>query len=76
MEEEIRKIVAQDKDIMAVTDVMTRRVGGRASLELVVEMEGTLSLNEVHRHVLALEEKLSEYLGQTSHMAVHVNPYD
>ncbi len=75
IEQQIRDIVAEDRDVMAVKGVLTRKVGGRASVELVVEMDGTLTLNEVHRHVLALEDKLSAFLGQTSHMVVHVNPH-
>ena len=73
-EKEIAAIARSVAHIDEVVRVLTRRVGGKVAIELVVNMNGRLSLNQVHKSVLQVEDLLEERFKDVAHLSVHVDP--
>ncbi|MBR5688134.1 MAG: cation transporter [Prevotella sp.] len=73
-ETEIATLARKVDEVDDVIRVLTRRVGGKVAIELVIRMKGNLSLNQVHRRVVQIEDLLEQRFGETAHMAIHVEP--
>ncbi len=74
VEEEIREIVAEDKELQELHHLCTRRVGAVYSIEMHLRMPGETSLSESHRHTVELEKRLRERFGQGTLIAIHMEP--
>lgn len=60
--------------VIEVNKVLSRRVGGMVSIELVVMMDGAMTLNQVHKSVVKIEDLLHEKFHEIAHLAIHVEP--
>ena len=55
-------------------NLRTRRIGNRIAIEAHVRMDGALPLNIVHERATAIEHKLKERFGDTTHVTLHMEP--
>lgn len=73
-EAEIATLARNVDEVDEVVRVLTRRVGGKVAIELVIRMAGGLALNQVHRRVVQIEDLIEQRFGETAHMAIYVEP--
>lgn len=73
-EDEIEKIVNEDKDVSVVHNLCTRRIGNRIAIEMHVRMPGETSLYEAHRHATEIENRLKQRFGTATHISIHLEP--
>lgn len=73
-EDEIEKIVSEDKDISVVHNLCTRRIGNRIAIEMHVRMPGETSLYVAHRHATEIEQRLKQRFGADTHISIHLEP--
>ncbi len=73
-EKEIAEWAKGVEHVVDVTRVLSRKVGGKVAVELVVMMDGGLTLNQVHKSVVKIEDILQEKISEIAHMAIHVEP--
>lgn len=74
MEDEIEKIVNEDKDVSVVHNLCTRRIGNRIAIEMHVRMPGETSLYVAHRHATEIEQRLKQRFGADTHISIHLEP--
>ena len=74
VEQQIRDIVAEDKEMSEMHKLRTRRVGNVYSIEMHIRMHGDISLNEAHRHSMLLEQRLRNRFGQDTLVSIHLEP--
>ena len=75
VEQEIRRIVAEDKNMSELHQLRTRRVGNVYSIDMHIRMPGSVSLYESHRHSMLLEQRLRERFGRDTLVSVHIEPF-
>lgn len=73
-EDEIEKIVSEDKDISVVHNLCTRRIGNRIAIEMHVRMPGETSLYVAHHHATEIEQRLKQRFGADTHISIHLEP--
>lgn len=73
-EDEIEKIVSEDKDISVVHNLCTRRIGDRIAIEMHVRMPGETSLYVAHHHATEIEKRLKQRFGADTHISIHLEP--
>lgn len=73
-EDEIEKIVNEDKDVSVVHNLCTRRIGNRIAIEMHVRMPGETSLYVAHRHATEIEQRLKQRFGADTHISIHLEP--
>lgn len=73
-EDEIEKIVNEDKDVSVVHNLCTRRIGNRIAIEMHVRMPGETSLYVAHRHATEIEQRLKQRFGTDTHISIHLEP--
>lgn len=73
-EDEIEKIVSEDKDISVVHNLCTRRIGNRIAIEMHVRMAGETSLYVAHHHATEIEKRLKQRFGADTHISIHLEP--
>lgn len=73
-EDEIEKIVSEDKDVSVVHNLCTRRIGNRIAIEMHVRMPGETSLYVAHRHATEIEQRLKQRFGADTHISIHLEP--
>lgn len=73
-EDEIEKIVNEDKDVSVVHNLCTRRIGNRIAIEMHVRMPGETSLYVAHRHATEIEKRLKQRFGADTHISIHLEP--
>ena len=74
VEQEIRDIVEEDKEMSRVHNLRTRRIGTVYSIEMHVRMRGEMSLQEAHEHSRHLEQRLRKRFGEQTLITVHLEP--
>lgn len=74
MEDEIEKIVSEDKDVSVVHNLCTRRIGNRVAIEMHVRMPGETSLYVAHHHATEIEQRLKQRFGADTHISIHLEP--
>lgn len=74
VEEEIRRIVAEDPEMSELHKLRTRRVGSVYSIDMHIRMSGDVSLYESHRHSMLLEDRLRQRFGPDTLVSIHVEP--
>lgn len=74
VENEIRIIVAEDKEVSELHHLCTRRLGNRIAIEMHLRMPGEISLYEAHMHASHIEKQLKERFGLQSHINIHIEP--
>lgn len=73
-EDEIEKIVSEDKDVSVVHNLCTRRIGNRIAIEMHVRMPGETLLYVAHRHATEIEQRLKQRFGADTHISIHLEP--
>lgn len=73
-EDEIEKIVSEDKDVSVVHNICTRRIGNRIAIEMHVRMPGETSLYVAHHHATEIEKRLKQRFGADTHISIHLEP--
>lgn len=73
-ENEIEKIVSEDKDVSVVHNLCTRRIGNRIAIEMHVRMPGETSLYVAHHHATEIEQRLKQRFGADTHISIHLEP--
>lgn len=73
-EDEIEKIVSEDKDVSVVHNLCTRRIGNRIAIEMHVRMPGETSLYVAHQHATEIEKRLKQRFGADTHISIHLEP--
>ena len=74
MEKDIMEIIQSFADVQQPHNLRTRRIGNRIAIEAHVRMDGALPLNIVHERATAIEHKLKERFGDTTHVTLHMEP--
>lgn len=74
IEEEIRRIAAEDSEMSELHKLRTRRVGNVYSIDMHLRMHGNVSLYEAHRHSMLLEQRLRDRFGQETLVSIHLEP--
>lgn len=73
-EDEIEKIVSEDKEVSVVHNLCTRRIGNRVAIEMHVRMPGETSLYVAHHHATEIEQRLKQRFGADTHISIHLEP--
>jgi divalent metal cation (Fe/Co/Zn/Cd) transporter len=74
VEAEITRLAASVQGVAEPHDLRTRRIGNHYAIELLILMDGTITLNEAHDKASEVEELLKRQYGNETHIAVHVEP--
>ena len=73
-ENEIRSIVAADKELSELHHLCTRRLGNRVAIEMHLRMPGNTPLTIAHKHASAIEQQLKQRFGDQTHINIHLEP--
>ena len=73
-EREIENIIKSFPGVYEPHNLRTRRIGNHIAIETHLRMDGKLSLNEAHERATAIEHKLKERFGPTTHVTIHMEP--
>jgi cation diffusion facilitator family transporter len=73
-EREIEDIIKSFPGVYEPHNLRTRRIGNHIAIETHLRMDGHLSLNEAHERATAIERKLKERFGPTTHVTIHMEP--
>lgn len=73
-EREIAEIVQSISGVAEPHNLRTRHIGNRIAIELHVRMDGDISLRKAHDNASAIEHKLKERFGETTHVSLHMEP--
>ena len=74
VQNEIKAIIAEDKDVSELHHLRTRRVGNHYAIEMHLRMPGATTLYEAHAHSMQLELKLKQRFGAHTHVGIHIEP--
>lgn len=73
-EREITDIIRSFPDVQQPHNLRTRRIGDHIAIEAHVRMDGDLPLRVVHERATAIEHKIKDRFGQTTHVTIHMEP--
>ena len=73
-EQEIEEIIKATPGVSEPHNLRTRHIGNRKAIEVHIRMDGDISLNEAHERTSAIERKLKERFGDTTHITIHMEP--
>ena len=73
-EQEIIELITSVPDVQEPHNLRTRRIGNHIAIEAHIRMDGSLSLNEAHEQATAIEQKLKQRFGDTTHVSIHMEP--
>jgi len=73
-EREIVDIIQSFQGVVEPHNLRTRRIGNRIAIELHIRMDGDLSLREAHERATAIEHRLKEHFGASTHVSLHMEP--
>ena len=73
-EQEIEQIILSFSDVSQPHNLRTRRIGNRIAIEAHIRMDGMLPLSVVHERATAIERRLKERFGPSTHVVLHMEP--
>lgn len=73
-EKEIEDIIKSIDGVFEPHNLRTRHIGNRKAIEVHIRMDGDISLHEAHEKTSAIEKKLKDRFGQTTHITIHMEP--
>lgn len=76
LNEAIAGCVSQCHTVNHIDSVITRRFGSLYYADVEVAMDGSLTLNESHKHVEEIIARIEHECPQVKHVTVSVNPVD
>lgn len=74
LNEAIARCAAQCDLVDHIDSVVTRRFGSLYYADIEVAMDGSLTLEEAHKHAEEIHERVERECPQVKHVTVHVNP--
>ena len=74
VEQEIATIIGSVPGITEPHNLRTRRIGNRIAIETHIRMDGNVPLSQAHDRATAVERKLKERFGQSTHISIHMEP--
>ena len=74
VENEIQKIILSFPEVSSPHHLRTRRIGSYYAIEVLVRMDGKITLEEAHRTATAIENTLKGQFGKGTHVGIHVEP--
>ena len=74
VEEEIIRIVTEDAAISHPHNLRTRRIGSSIAIEVHIRVDGDMSVRESHSLTESIEHRLRERFGESTMVAIHVEP--
>lgn len=73
-EREIAEIIQSFPGVEEPHNLRTRRIGNRIAIEVHIRMDGNLPLCEAHDRATAIEHRLKERFGKSTHVSLHMEP--
>mgnify|MGYP000918049985 CR=1 FL=1 len=73
-ESEIREIVGSFDGVSGLHNLYTRKIGNGCAIEFHIRMDGGTTLEETHRKITGIEQKLREQYGPDTHVMIHMEP--
>ncbi len=73
-EREIEDIIKAEQGVAEPHNLRTRHIGNRIAIEAHIRMDGGTTLTEAHDHASAIERRLKERFGETTHITLHMEP--
>lgn len=74
MEEEIESIVGKEPCVSSMHHLRTRRIGNNIAISMHVRLPGETTLYHAHEHASSIERKLREHFGESTFIALHLEP--
>lgn len=74
VEQQIIRIVQEDKEMTELHHLRTRSVGNHYAIEMHLRMRGDTPLYVAHQHATRLEQRLKQQFGQQTHVGIHIEP--
>jgi len=74
VEEEIRKIILENKKVLTIDDLKTRLFGTKIYVDLEIGVDSKLSLIEAHTIAEEIHDLVEKKFENCKHCMVHVNP--
>jgi divalent metal cation (Fe/Co/Zn/Cd) transporter len=75
IEREIESIVSKFEEVGNLHNLYTRKIGNIYAIEFHIRMNGAVPLHDAHHTITAIEAKLKERYGASTHIIIHVEPY-
>lgn len=73
-EEEIRRIVLDQKGVLGIDSLMTRLFGAKMYVDMEIAADGNKSLYETHAIAEEVHDAIEAHFPEVKHCMVHVNP--
>lgn len=70
----LKKLVAKEEGIIDVKNIVLLRYGPVSTLNLIVTMDGDISLKEAHEKADILEEKIKKFSHYIQYIHIHIEP--
>lgn len=70
----LKKLVAKEEGIIDVKNMVLLRYGPVSTLNLIVTMNGDISLREAHEKADILEEKIKKFSHYIQYIHIHIEP--
>jgi len=74
VEARIAQIARDEENVVDVYQVLTRRIGTNAAIEMRIGIDGATPLREAYAHVEHIEQHLREEFGEGSHIGIRIEP--
>lgn len=74
VEEQIIRIVNEDKAVTELHHLRTRSIGNNYAIEMHLRMPGETTLYDAHVHATAIEQRLKQQFGNKTHVGIHIEP--
>ena len=74
VEQEIIDIICSFPDISEPHNLRTRHIGNNIAIEAHIRMNGDMTLSQAHDIASAIEGKLKQRFGQSTHVGLHMEP--
>ena len=70
----LKKLVSKEEGIVDVKNMVLLRYGPVSTLNLIVTMNGDISLREAHEKADILEEKIKKFSHYIQYIHIHIEP--
>ena len=73
-ENEINDIIQSFTGVVEPHNLRTRRIGNRIAIEVHIRMDGDMPLRDAHDIATAIENRLKDHFGASTHVSLHMEP--
>ncbi len=74
VEARIAQIAREEENVADVYQVLTRRIGSSAAIEMRIGIDGDTTIRDAHTHVQHIERRLLEEFGEGTHIGIRIEP--